>query len=238
MNLLEIRNLHVKVKNKLILKGVNLRIKEKEIHALFGPNASGKTTLAFSIIGIPNYKIVKGKILFLKKEITKLKIEKRIKMGIGLAFQNPPALKGVKLSTLLKRIAKVDIREFKDILKEDLLERDVNVNFSGGEKKLSELIQVLSLKPKLLILDEIDSGLDIRKIKKIGLFLNKYFRMNKVSMLLITHVGKILQYINPHYAHVMMDGKIICTSTDWKKVLRTVEKHGYEKCKKCKLFAD
>jgi Fe-S cluster assembly ATP-binding protein len=228
--LLEIKNLRVIADKKEILKEVNLEIKKGEIQALLGPNASGKSTFAQVISGNPKYKITKGKILFLGKDITKLPPEKRVKMGIALAWQTPPPVKGVKLSQLLKRISreKVEIEDGKN-----LLEREINIDFSGGEKKISELVQVLSLKPKLAIFDEIDSGLDIKRVEKVAKIIREKLVEEGVSVLLITHSGEILNYLRPNLVSVMLNGKIVCQSKDFEKVLRTIKKYGYEKCKEC-----
>jgi Fe-S cluster assembly ATP-binding protein len=228
--LLKVRNLKVIADKKEILRGVNLEIREKEIQALLGPNASGKSTFAQVISGNPKYKIIKGKILFLGEDITKFSPEKRVKMGISLAWQTPPPVKGVKFSQLLEKISKEEV-EIED--GKDLFEREINVDFSGGEKKISELIQVLALKPKLAIFDEIDSGLDIKRVEKVAKIIREKLVEEGISVLLITHSGEILNYLKPNLVSVMLEGKIVCQSKDFKKVLRTIKKYGYEKCKEC-----
>jgi Fe-S cluster assembly ATP-binding protein len=228
--LLKVRNLKVIADKKEILRGVNLEIREKEIQALLGPNASGKSTFAQVISGNPKYKITKGKILFLGEDITKFSPEKRVKMGISLAWQTPPPVKGVKFSQLLEKISKEEV-EIED--GKNLFEREINVDFSGGEKKISELIQVLALKPKLAIFDEIDSGLDIKRVEKVAKIIREKLVEEGVSVLLITHSGEILNYLKPNLVSVMLEGKIVCQSKDFKKVLRTIKKYGYEKCKEC-----
>ena len=168
-NLLKIEKLKVKGNEKEILKGINFQIKEGEIQVLVGPNGSGKSVMVQTILGNPKYKVIEGKIFFKGKEITNLPPEERVKLGLALVWQLPPALKGVKLSQLLKKIS-VSRELFSVQLTEvhSLLEREVNVDLSGGEKKISELAQILSLNPKLVIFDEIDSGLDIRRLGKIS----------------------------------------------------------------------
>jgi len=223
----------VEVNGKIILKGIRLEIKEGEIHALIGPNACGKTTLAKVIMGIGNYRI-KGKILFNDIDLRKLAPEKRCKLGIALAFQNPPVIKGITLKDILERI-NPNFKVKLGILG-NILERELNLKFSGGEKKISELIQVLALNPKFLMLDEIDSGIDVEKLKLI-VKLIKNWKNKQNSILLITHYCSILKLLNPDYVHVMLNGSIVCSSKNWKKVWMVIKKYGYEKCKKCKLFS-
>lgn len=233
--ILEIKNLRVKANSKEILKRIDLKVMPEEVQAILGPNASGKSSLAQTILGNPKYKAVGGKIFFKQKEITKLPPEKRVKLGIVLAWQNPPQIKGVKFSELLKKISKTKF-EIPD--GKELLEREVNLDFSGGEKKLSELIQILSLNPQLVIFDEIDSGLDLKKLEKVAKIIKKELIDKKVSVLLITHSGAILNFLKPKVTNVIVEGRIICKEKDYKKVLRTIKKYGYEKCKKCKLLAN
>jgi len=228
--LLKITNLKVKSKEKEILQGMNLQIKRGEVQVLLGPNASGKSTLAKVILGNPKYKVIKGKIIFEGKDITNLASEKRVKLGLAMAWQAPPAIKGIKLSQLLKKISKeeLNISEGKE-----LLERDVNVDFSGGEKKISELLQILALKPKLIILDEIDSGLDIKKLEIVAKIIKEKLVEKNASVLIITHSGQILNFLKPDLVNVMIEGKIICEAKDFRKVLGIIKKYGYEKCKRC-----
>ena len=232
--LLKIEKLKVKANEKEILKGINLQMKEGEVLALLGPNGSGKSVMAQTILGNPKYKVTSGKIFFEGKEITKFPPEKRAKLGLSLAWQSPPAIKGVKLSQLLGKISRqqIEIKEAKD-----LLEREVNLDFSGGEKKISELIQILSLSPKLVIFDEIDSGLDIKRLETVSKIIKKELIAKSVSVLLITHWGQILKFLKLDLTNVMLDGKIICKSRDYKKVLMVIKKYGYEKCKRCPLLA-
>lgn len=232
MFLLEIKDLRARTANKEILKGVNLKIKKGDIQALLGPNGSGKSCLCQVILGNPAYKVTNGKIIFEGKDITKISPEKRVKMGLALSWQSPPAIKGLKLSELCSEIGKNPSFNIKEI--NDLLKREVNVDFSGGEKKISELLQVLCLNPKLVIFDEIDAGLDIKKLEKVAEIIKKEFIKKKVSLLLVTHSGQILNYLKPTMTNVMLDGKIICQNQDFKKILRTIKKYGYEKCKKCR----
>ena len=241
-NLLKIENLRVKANGKEILKGVNLSIKPGETQALLGPNASGKTALSQVILGNPKYKVTAGKILFKNKNITNFPSEKRAKLGLALAWQYPPSIKGIKLSQLLSKISSgrggASINLAGDGFQvENLLEREINVDFSGGEKKTSELLQILALNPQLVIFDEIDSGLDIERMEKVVKTIKEKFVKKKVALLLITHWGHVLKFLKPDVTNVMVDGKIICCSKDYKRVLDTIKKYGYEKCKKCPFLA-
>jgi Fe-S cluster assembly ATP-binding protein len=230
MNNLIIKNLHVITKeDKEILKGVSLEIKRGEVHVLMGPNGSGKSTLAHVIMGNPKYKISEGEILFSKKDIAKMTPDKRAKLGIAMSWQTPPAIKGIKLSDFIAKIGSRDV-QMKEIDK--LLDREVNVNFSGGERKISEIYQIASLGPKLVIFDEIDSGLDIKKIEQVAEKIKKEFIDQGVSILVITHSGTILNYLNPDITNVMVDGKIISRDKGFKKTLGRIKKYGYDKCKK------
>jgi len=192
-----------------------------------------------AIMGLSSYHIKKGQILFRGKNITKLSPEKRAHLGINLSFQNPPSVPGVHLDTLIDNISiPSSKKKQKDILSQwgdSLLSRDVNVGFSGGEKKMSEIMQIVSLDSQLVMLDEIDSGLDIQKLKEFSSLINKYFSSSDKSLLVITHRGDILRYLKPDRVNVMLKGKIICRSRNWKEVWRTIKKYGYEKCKKCSL---
>jgi len=232
--LLRIENLSVKVHDKEVLRNINLEIKKGEVHVLLGPNASGKSTLTYSIMGFPEYEIINGKILFEGKDITQLLIEERAKLGIALAFQDPPAIKGVKLSHLLKRISKqpLDMNYFSP--DNNLLEREINVGFSGGEKKLSEIMQILSLNPKLAIFDEIDAGLDVINLERLMWIIRDKLIRSGVSLLLITHRGNILQFLEPEVVHVLLQGEVVCSSRNWRKTWRTILRYGYEKCRECK----
>jgi len=239
---LEIKNLKVQANGKQILKGVNLEIKKGDVQVLLGPNASGKSTLCQAILGNPKYKVTVGKIFFQGKEITNLTPEKRVKLGLALSFQSPPTIKGVKVDQLLEKISLVKNSKLKDlkqqIFDEHLLKRDLNLDFSGGEKKISELIQILALDPKLVIFDEVDSGLDLKKIKNVAEMIKKELIDKKISVLLITHSGSILNFLKPDITNVMVSGKIVCRDKNYKKVLKTIKKYGYEKCKKCPFLAD
>jgi Fe-S cluster assembly ATP-binding protein len=235
MAILELKNLKVKIGNKVILDGINLSLEKREIRAIFGPNGSGKTSLISSIIGIPSYKIVEGKILFEERDITKLPIYERAKLGIFCAFQNPPSIRGLKVKDFLKLFTDDEktVLEFSG-LNSTFLDREVNVGFSGGERKKFEVAQIFAFKPKLLLLDEIDSGVDVESLKFIGKKLAKYIQKNKISVLVVTHHGEILRYLKPSKASVMLNGRIVC-SGNYKKIWKTIREKGYEWCEKCKL---
>ncbi|MCM8772629.1 MAG: ATP-binding cassette domain-containing protein [candidate division WOR-3 bacterium] len=233
--MLKIDNLSVKSGDSVILKNINIEIKESERVFIFGPNGSGKSTLIKTIIGISNYKILNGKIFFKNKDITELKISERAKLGIGIMFQNPPKIYGIKIYQLAKYLCKNEneIKELAEKLRVDeLLRRDLNVDLSGGEIKRVELFQVLLQKPKLLLLDEPESGVDIENISVMGKTLNDYLERGNCSALIITHTGYILEYIKGNRGYVMIDGKITCESNP-EKILEMIRKYGYEKCEKC-----
>jgi Fe-S cluster assembly ATP-binding protein len=230
MKNLKIENLRVKTKgDKEILKGVNLEIKQGEVHVLMGPNGSGKSTLAHVIMGNPKYKITEGKIIFSKKNIIKMTPDKRAKMGIAMSWQTPPAIKGIKLSDFIAKIGSKNV-QMKEVDK--LLDREVNVNFSGGERKISEIYQIASLDPKMVIFDEIDSGLDIKKMEQVAGKIKKEFIDQGVSILIITHSGTILNYLDPDTTSIMVDGKIISQDKGFRKTLERIKKYGYDESKR------
>ncbi len=236
--MLEIKNLTVKKEGKVILEDINLKIAKGKKMALFGPNGSGKSSLAYTILGIKGYKVVKGKILLFGKDITKVSPENRVKLGLALAFQHPPEIEGLSLKNLLENISKgfLEKRFLADY--ENILKRDINKNLSGGEKKVSELLQILALKPKLAIFDEIDSGLDIEKFKEASKLIKEELLKSKTSLLLISHSGKVLEYFKPDEIYILIKGKIVCHSKNWQKVWKTIKKYGYKKCEKCQLSAN
>lgn len=238
--LLKIENLHVNVGEKEILKGINLAIQEGEIHALMGPNGTGKSTLAYTLMGRPGYKITKGKIFFKGKEINNLQPFQRAKMGIFLAFQYPEEIDGVSLENFLRTSynningSDIPIIQFRKMLLEKMriLEMDIpfltrylNVNFSGGEKKRSEILQMAILKPSLSILDEPDSGLDIDALRIVADGIKKIKEPN-MSILIITHYQRILHYIEPDFVHVIIDGKIVLSGN--KELAKELESKGYD----------
>ena len=224
--LLEVKNLHVDVEDKQILHGVNLEIGKGETHVLMGPNGTGKSTLGYALMGNPRYTVREGEIWFDGKNITEEAVNERAKAGIFLSFQNPLEVPGVTLSSFIrnaleqktgKRIRlwdfKKELERTMEILQMDpsYAERDLNVGFSGGEKKKAEILQLLMLKPSLAILDETDSGLDVDAVRTVSAGIEEYQKNCKVSLLIITHSTKILESLTVDYTHVMVEGKIIET---------------------------
>ena len=224
--LLEVKNLHVDVEDKQILHGVNLEIGKGETHVLMGPNGTGKSTLGYALMGNPRYTVREGEIWFDRKNITDEAVNERAKAGIFLSFQNPLEVPGVTLSSFIrnaleqktgKRIRlwdfKKELERTMEILQMDpsYAERDLNVGFSGGEKKKAEILQLLMLKPSLAILDETDSGLDVDAVRTVSAGIEEYQKNCKGSLLIITHSTKILESLTVDYTHVMVEGKIIET---------------------------
>ncbi len=238
--LLEIEDLHVLVEGKQILKGINLKIPYGEIHAIMGPNGSGKSTLSFAIMGHPRYEITKGDIKFEGESILSLSVDERAKRGIFLSMQYPVQIPGVTTLNFLKNIVKshfndIPLPEFKKMIKnafddlnmkQEFLSRYVNDGFSGGEKKKHEIIQMVIIKPKFAILDEIDSGLDIDALRIIAENIQK-MKSDKRSMILITHYQRLLKYIEVDKVHIFSNGKIEKTGTI--ELVKELEEKGYDK---------
>ena len=242
--MLEINNLSVKVidKDDNILNKLNLSIGEGEIHAIMGPNGTGKSTLAKTIMGHYQYEVTNGKIIFEGKDITKLSVDERAKLGIFISMQDPTVIDGVSNSEFIRtavnevRGEKTSLFEFinnmesnmKELdLDEALTHRYLNKDFSGGEKKKNEILQLKMLKPKFIILDELDSGLDIDSLRVVCKNINSYIKDNpKTSLLIITHYHRILSYIKPDYVHILKDGNIKKTG-DY-KLVEEIEKNGYK----------
>ncbi len=242
--MLSIKDLHVSVEGKEILKGINLEINLNEINALMGPNGSGKSTLGCALMGHPNYKITKGQIIFNGQDITNLSVDKRARLGLFLGFQHPLEIPGVSVSNFLRtalnsisgeKISVLDfykvLREKMDVLKIDnkFADRYLNEGFSGGEKKRAEILQLAILKPKIAILDETDSGTDIDALKTISHGINKIKQENEMGCLLITHYNRILNYVKPDKVHVMIDGKIV--KSGGPELALELEEKGYENFK-------
>ncbi len=245
MCILNIKKLNVKIKKKKVINNLNLKIKKKEIHILMGPNGSGKSSLSLVIAGNKKYKIIKGIILYNNIKINKISTEERAKKGIFISFQNSIEIHGLNNEFFLqqslnsirkynkkKKLNIIEIRKkiYKIIKKlnfnKKFLHRSLNEGFSGGEKKKNDILQILLLKPNMIILDEIDSGLDIKNLKLIIKIINKLKKKNK-SFLIITHNPKIINNIDVDFIHIMNKGKIIKSSN--KNISKIIEKKGYEK---------
>ena len=242
--LLEIKDLHVNVDEKEILKGMNLTINKGETHVIMGPNGAGKSTLANVILNNPEYTKTEGVVEFEGKNINNLSPDKIAKKGIFMSFQLPEEIPGISTMNFLK-VAKnkvtgkpVRIFEFKKEVQEymdelnmnpKLINRNLNVGFSGGEKKKNEILQMLVLNPKLAILDETDSGLDVDSVRTVSKGINMY-KSDENSVLIITHNMKILSELKVDYVHVLINGKIVKTGTA--ELVKEIEKDGFAKYKK------
>jgi Fe-S cluster assembly ATP-binding protein len=243
---LEIRDLHVNIDDKEILKGVDLTIKPGEIHALMGPNGSGKSTLAYSLMGHPGYEVTGGQVLFKGQDLLELAPDERAKLGLFLAFQYPVAIPGVSVANFLRSAInarrKVDdpedkgipVGEFRTLLKKkmDLLEmghefagRYLNDGFSGGEKKRAEILQLATLEPEIAVLDETDSGLDIDALRIVASGVNALAGPD-LGVLVITHYQRILKYITPQFVHIMLAGRIV--ESGGPELAEHLEEQGYD----------
>lgn len=239
---LEVIDLTVNINGKTVLQDINLRVEKGKLTVIMGPNGSGKTSLAYTIMGHPSYRVVKGKILLEGEDITDKSPDERANKGLFLVFQNPVEIPGVNLVTLLtavlnKRSGKTDLTEpLPELrekiaiearmigLKEDLLERDLNVGFSGGEKKRSEVLQAKILRPKYIIMDEPDSGLDVDGVRIIADVIREMISTGS-SVILITHYPRVLQYIDPDKVVVLYRGRIVATGG--KELVEKIDKEGY-----------
>lgn len=238
--LIQVKDLHVEVDGKKILNGVNLEINPGEVHALMGPNGSGKSTLSNALMGHPKYKVTKGSVTYKGEDITHMSPDQRAKKGIFLAFQYPTAIPGVSVTNFLRTVMKsilgkeVAVKDFRKELKDkmELLEmkdsfagRYVNDGFSGGEKKRLEILQMALIKPKLAILDETDSGLDIDALQIVAEGINR-LRGPEIGMLVITHYQRLLNYVQPDVVHVLVEGRI--AETGGKELALELESKGYD----------
>lgn len=237
--LLEIKNLFVKVGEREILSGVNLSLEEGELSFLTGPNGSGKSSLLSTIIGIPKYEVQSGIILFNGKDLLKLSLTERARAGIGIAFQSSPRIKGLSLKDLLTLISqkygtsRETLEYYVDFLRvRELLERDVNVNFSGGEMKRAELLTLLIQRPRLALIDEPDSGVDVENVKIVSYAIKELLSQGS-SALVITHTGSIVKYIPDAKAYVMLNGKIACHGNAI-DVFKDISTFGFDGCVQCK----
>jgi Fe-S cluster assembly ATP-binding protein len=246
MSDLEIRNLHVNVNNREILKGVNLIVRRGEVHALMGPNGTGKSTLSYTLMGHPGYEVTEGEVWFKGQNIIELEPDQRAHLGLFLAFQYPVAIPGVSLANFLRTAINsrrkvenpddkgIPIPEFRRLMKEkmDVLQMDhafagryLNDGFSGGEKKRAEVLQMAVLKPEMAIMDETDSGLDIDALRIVSEGVNT-LRGPELGVLLITHYHRMLNYIKPDYVHIMLGGRIV--ETGGSELAMHLEEQGYD----------
>lgn len=241
MSTLEIKDLHVSIEDKEILKGVNLTLKTGEIHAIMGPNGTGKSTLSAAIMGNPNYEVTQGEILLDGQNILELEVDERARLCLFLAMQYPSEIPGITNAEFMRAAInarreeddKISVREFlkkldekMDLLNmpEEMAERYLNEGFSGGEKKRNEILQLLMLEPSFAILDEIDSGLDIDALKVVAKGVNA-MRGDDFGALIITHYQRLLNYITPDVVHIMMDGRVVLTGDA--DLAKRLEAEGY-----------
>jgi Fe-S cluster assembly ATP-binding protein len=246
MSELSIRDLHVKIGEKEILKGVSLNVSQGQVHAIMGPNGTGKSTLAYTLMGHPSYEVVSGEACFKEQNLFDLPTDERSRLGIFLAFQYPVSIPGVTVANFLRTAVNsrrkaqnhedkgIPIPEFRKLLKEkmDMLKMDhtfagryLNEGFSGGEKKRAEVLQMAILQPEIAILDETDSGLDIDALRVVSEGVN-LLREQNVGVLLITHYQRMLNYVKPDVVHVMMNGRIV--ETGGPDLALHLEEHGYD----------
>jgi len=251
--MLVIDDLQVQLGDKLILDHIDLEIKPGETHALFGPNGSGKTSLLMTIMGYPQYKVIRGKIFFKGEDITSMPINERAVLGIGMSYQRPPTINGLKTRQMVEICAK-DAVNVKDLAEQvnflDFLERDVNAGFSGGEIKRSELLQLMAQGPDLMLFDEPESGVDLENIALVGntiaSLLEKGYasprekemckmdlRRERAKMgLIITHTGYILDYVTADKGQVLFNGVLSCTNNP-REIFKQIGKSGYGECVRC-----
>ena len=242
MSTLKIENLTVEVENKIILKDFNLEINSGEIHVIMGPNGIGKSTLTKVIMGDSNYKILNGSIFYNDKLLNNMSVDERSKLGIFLGMQLPPEIEGVSNADFLRSAVSIREKEnFKlfDFIKSldntvdklsmnsNMIHRGINQGFSGGERKKNEILQMYMLKPSFVMLDEIDSGLDVDSLKIVGNSVMDYFKEYNPGILLITHYQRLLDYIKPTHVHVIEDGKIVKTG-DY-SLVKEIEENGFKK---------
>ncbi|GCF95103.1 ABC transporter ATP-binding protein [Enterococcus florum] len=241
MSVLEIKDLHVSIEDKEILKGVNLTMKTGEIHAIMGPNGTGKSTLSAAIMGNPNYEVTQGEIIFDGTNVLDLEVDERARLGLFLAMQYPSEIPGISNAEFMRAAMnagreeedKISVMNFLKKLDkkmellnmpEEMAERYLNEGFSGGEKKRNEILQLLMIEPTFAILDEIDSGLDIDALKVVSKGINA-MRGENFGALIITHYQRLLNYIVPDIVHIMMDGKIVLTGDA--ELAKRLEAEGY-----------
>jgi Fe-S cluster assembly ATP-binding protein len=241
--MLEISDLHVEIGDREVLHDINLQVPDGETHVLMGPNGTGKSTLLMTIMGFGNYRVTSGTIRFKGEDITRMPVHERAKRGIGLMFQRPPTISGLKLKSLLVATSGASEDEIAGLARElnmdRFLDRDINKGFSGGEIKRSEVLQLMAQKPDFVMLDEPESGVDLENISLIGsaigelLDKNKQILKRKKSGLIITHTGYILDYLEADRGHMMCDGMIKCHGNP-REILKDIKHRGYRECLECR----
>lgn len=239
--MLQINNLKVKVADKEILHGVNLNVNKGETHVIMGPNGAGKSTLGYAIMGNPKYEITEGSILFKDKDITEEETHERAKDGIFLSFQNPIEVPGISLSNFIRNAidtktgTRVRLWDFRKSLEKQMellnmdksyADRDLNVGFSGGEKKKAEILQMLMMKPDLAILDETDSGLDVDAVRTVSEGVKAFHDNGDGALIIITHSTRILESLKVDYTHILVDGKIVKTGDA--SLIDEINSNGFE----------
>jgi len=240
---LSVESLRVRIGEREVLKGVDLSIGDGETHVLLGPNGSGKTTLLNTIIGLPGYDVMDGSITFRGTDLLPLSVDERARLGIGIAFQRPPAVRGVRLRQVMEIAAGGELDEARlsriseELELDEMLDRDVNMGFSGGEAKRSEMGQLLAQQPVLALFDEPESGVDLDNIAVVGGAIQHLLRGEVASAprragLIITHTGNILQYVNADAGHVLYEGRIACSGNPL-DLIGDITREGYERCVEC-----
>lgn len=249
--MLKIEDLQVKLGDKEILKHIDLEIKPGETHILFGPNGSGKTSLLMTIMGYPQYEVIAGKIVFKGEDITKMPIDERARLGIGMSYQRPPTINGLKTRQMVGLCSSEEVDEeglASHVNFGGFLDRDVNAGFSGGEIKRSELLQLMAQKPDLMLFDEPESGVDMENISLVGKTIASLLQKNISAIearpkmeakqhrtkmgLIITHTGFILDYVSADKGQVLYDGILSCVSNP-REILDCVGEYGYKECVRC-----
>jgi len=242
VSVLEIKDLHVEIEGKEILKGVNLTIKQNEVHAIMGPNGTGKSTLSAAIMGHPKYTVTQGEVLLDGENVLEMEVDERAQAGLFLAMQYPSEISGVTNADFLRSAINAKREEGNEInlmqfikkldknmefleMDLDMAQRYLNEGFSGGEKKRNEILQLMMLEPKFAILDEIDSGLDIDALKVVSKGINE-MRGENFGCLIITHYQRLLNYITPDHVHVMMQGRVVKSGGE--ELAQRLEKEGYD----------